>query len=358
MKILPLARRLNSEWRQKTRKMDERLREFYRIFRKEDYPTSDDLFFALEDLPYLGKEYWFLYFCAPKTGEQVVLTLGRAVEPVKVNATRLRMNYAGSGAPCAAVCWYYSGRKRVAFDSAAYVSAATGGGRKGERSLCVESGKYRASISGNYPRYSIELARGGKRFFSARACRPKKGTPFEMLHLLETPVVPRFGAAMINYYFDFRGTLEGKKLSGKAYLQKVVAAMPLTPWNWVRLSFGKGATLDFFTSQPLGASSGLRFASNNYLELGGRRIMLKKLMLSSHLAGEKKIWVLSGKGFYCAMETYALQPFVMKQKTTFRYDEYLVKVRAFAFRDGAREHSLDDLGGGAGLVEDASGYLL
>ena len=47
----------------------------------------------------------------------------------------------------------------------------------------------------------------------------------------------------------------------------------------------------------------------------------------------------------------------MKQKTVFQYDEFLVRVKAFAFRDGAREYTLSDLGGGVGLAEDASGYL-
>ena len=37
--------------------------------------------------------------------------------------------------------------------------------------------------------------------------------------------------------------------------------------------------------------------------------------------------------------------------------DFLVRVKAFAFKDGAREYTLEDLGGGVGLAEDASGYL-
>jgi hypothetical protein len=203
----------------------------------------------------------------------------------------------------------------------------------------------------------VELVKNGRKIFTARAYHPSEGKHHEMVHILANPLAPRFGAAMINYYFEFEGALEGRHLSGKAYLQKVVATMPLAPWNWVRLQFGNGAALDVFTGKPFGDSSGLRFASNYYFEIHGRRVKLHNLSLQTYLEGEKKIWVLSAKNFFCAMETYSLQPFVMRQKTTFRYDEYLVRVKAFALREGHHEHTLDSLGGGVGIAEDASGYL-
>ena len=62
------------------------------------------------------------------------------------------------------------------------------------------------------------------------------------------------------------------------------------------------------------------------------------------------------------METYSMHPFVMRQKTVFRYDEYLVRVTDLSVRTGGKAkkktRSLADLGKGFGLVEDASGYLL
>ncbi len=358
MALPSIAKYLDSEWKQKTLKINQRLTEFYRIFKKKSYPTADDLFFTLEDLPYLGKEYWFLHFCAPPNEEQVVLTLGRSVEPVKVNDTHVHLEQTAGSVPCAAVCWLYSGKKQVLFDSIANVSIGSRSKNSGVRSLCAENKKSKMSISGNYPKYSIELVKDGKKIFTARAFPPKHGMPFELVHLLKTPLIPRFGAAMINYYFDFTGTLYGKKLSGKAYLQKVVAVLPLAPWNWVRLHFKNGPALDFFAGKPLGTNSDMHFACNDYVELSGRRVKLRDLKLSSYLSGEKTIWVLSGKNLHCTMETYSLQPFIMKQKTTFRYDEYLVKVKSFAFRDGEREYTLSDFGEGVGLVEDASGYLL
>ena len=350
------AFRFAPEWKKKTGELDRKLSEFYRLFKSKKYPTPDELFFEIEDLPSFGKEYWFLHFCAPPNEEQVILTVGRSVDPVRVNDKDVPEGNARDGVMCAAVCWLYSQKqKQVLFDSTARMRL-----EKGQSSNLLEAKdqESKMTIKGKYPSFSVELARGKKRIFSARAVPPKEGLPYELVHLMKTPLAPRFGAAMINYYFDFTGTLHGKKMSGKAYLQKVVAVLPLAPWNWVRLHFSKGATIDFFAGKPLGQKSQMHFACNDYVELDGRRFKLSDLKLKSYLEGEKKIWVLSGKNLFVVMESYALQPFVMRQKTTFCYDEYIVKVRALAIREVGKEYSLADFGEGVGLVEDAYGYLL
>ncbi|MFA6214631.1 MAG: hypothetical protein WC717_05140 [Candidatus Micrarchaeia archaeon] len=349
------AFRFAPEWKKKTGELNSKLEEFSRLFSSKNYPTPDELFFEIEDLPSFGKEYWFLHFCAPPRKEQVILTVGRSVDPVRVNDKAVPEDDTLEGVVCAAVCWLYSQKgKQVVFDSTARVRL-----EKGEKSNLLEArqGKSKITITGKYPSFGVELVKGGRKIFTARAFPPREGLPYELVHLMKTPLAPRFGAAMINYYFDFEGVLEGKKLSGKAYLQKVVAVLPLAPWNWVRLHFAKGVALDFFAGKPLGEKSKLHFACNDYVEIKGRRVKLRDLKLFYHLSGDRRIWILSGKNLFAVMESYALQPFIMKQKTTFRYDEYIVKVTSFAMREGGREYTLSDLGEGVGLVEDASGYL-
>ena len=161
-----------------------------------------------------------------------------------------------------------------------------------------------------------------------------------MVNILENPFAPSLGTVMINYYFEFEGVLEGKPMKGKAYLQKVVAAMPLAPWNWVRLEFKNGDSLDFFTGKPLGDKAGWHIASNAYIELAGRRVKLKGLKLQTWLDGEKRVWLLTNKHLVAVLESYSVQPFIMRQKTVFQYDEFLVRVKAFAFKEGAREYTL------------------
>jgi hypothetical protein len=366
----------SSGWKAKTANMQKKLADFYKLFKARDYSSPDELFFSVEDLPPLGKEYWFLHFSAPPTDSQVVITLGRSAERVEVNQSDVsaaaKAGTTGGGSKigkadkagrreresikCAAVCWLYSGKKRVLFDSVADVRINHG---KAERELVASAKGNLASISGDYPDFDIRLSQEGKDIFFARACFPREGIPYEMIHLLETPLVPKLSSAMINYYFDFNGTLLGKPISGKAYLQKVVAVMPLAPWNWVRVNFQNNACLDFFEGKPLGDVPAIHFADNAYFEKDGARTKIGgNLSLSSFMEGESKVWVLSGKDFFLSMRTYSLQPFIMRQRTVFRYDEYLVRVTDFAFKSGGKEYSFSSLGEGRGIVEEASGYLL
>lgn len=336
-----------------------------KLFQQRNYPDADELFFSFEDLPMMGKEYWFLHFCVPGSKQQAVLTFGRAEGDVQVNRKAVKANgqkrivpLPGDAIKCAAVCWMYSDRKKVVLDSHADVKI---GGTGGNKRLCATSGKSNeVCIEGDYPHYRVQLVKGGKKIFSAKVCQPKKGIPFEIVQMLRSPFAKGFGAVMVNYYFDFSGTMDGRKVCGKAYLQKVVAAMPLAPWNWVRISFSGGAGFDFFAAKPFGNTPAeIHFACNDYLEINGKRIRPpSELKLESWFDGEGRKWLLSGKDFYLAMESYSVQPFVMRQKTVFRYDEYLVKVTDFAMKAGGRTYRLSGLGEGSGMVEDASGYLI
>ncbi len=342
------------EWKKKTGELSGKLEEFSRLFKSRKCPTPDELFFEIEDLPSMGKEYWFLHFCSPPHDEQVIFTFGRSVDPVRVNKASVPEAEEQQGVVCAAVCWLYSrGKKQVIFDSTAKVSL-----KKGEsNSITAEKGESKISITGKYPHFDISLVKGGKRIFYAHASHPCTGHPYEMVNILSNPFAPSFGTVMINYYFEFDGVLEGRKMSGKAYLQKVVAAMPLAPWNWVRLEFKNGDSLDFFTGKPLGDKAGFHIASNAYIEIAGKRTKLRGLKLKTWLEGEKRIWLLSNKSLVAVLESYSVQPFIMRQKTVFQYDEFLVRVKTFAFQDGKKEYTLSDLGGGVGIAEDASGYL-
>ena len=336
---------------------------FTDLFKSRHYAGPDDLFFAVEELPAMGKEYWFLYFCAPPQEEQVVVTAGRSVDPVKVNKTDVEngvdstiSDHHPDSVSCATVCWYHGKKRQVAIDSSAQVHVE----KKGrENCLNIRHGNNTVVVSGHYPKFAISLTKDGREVFKANAFPPKTGLPYEKVHLLKNPIAPRLGAAMVNYYFDFEGKLEGKRLRGKAYLQKVVAVMPLAPWNWVRVHFAKGAVIDFFAGKPFGDQKpSMHFASNDFFEVEGHRVRLGQVRLDSWLEGDKRKWLLHGPNLMLAMESYSVQTFAMKQKTKFQYDEYLVRVTDFVYSHGQTRYTLKELGGGVGLVEDASGYLI
>ncbi|MCX6772579.1 MAG: hypothetical protein NTV88_02300 [Candidatus Micrarchaeota archaeon] len=347
-------------WKEKYAHLRRRFDRFSALFRSSGYSSPDELFFSIEDLPPLGKEYWFLHFCAPPDESQVILTLGRSADAFEVNSSSLKgvekSKPAEGSIRCAAVGWLHSGSKKVLMDTHADVRIERSSFKS---SLEAKSKNSRVEIHGVYPNFNVHFSQGKREIFRARAFAPKNDLPYEIIHILNNPLVPKLSTVLVNYYFDFKGALHGKPISGKAYLQKVIAVMPLAPWNWVRINFASGAVIDFFTGKPLGHKSEVRFAGNAYFEHKGRRVKLAgKLVLTRFMDGESTAWVLTGKNLLLSMRTYSLQPFVMKQRTTFRYDEYLVRVTDFAYREGKNEHSLSSLGAGVGIVEEASGYLI
>lgn len=350
------AAQSEKEWRGKVKSVGRRVNSMKRLFQKKRFSKPDNFFFSFEDLPMFGKEYWFMYFSSPKSGKQAVFTFGRADVPVMVNKTSVAVEGGESRKTCAAVCWLYGKKKIVAIDSLSTVKIL-----KGHSSSCLEasSGEGHARVCGKYPKFRATLSKGGREVFSASIYAPKKGIPYELVELFHSPVTGDLGAVMVNYYFKFNGVMGGKAISGDAYLQKVVAVIPLMPWNWVRVHFAKGAAMDFFAAKPLGGNPGeIHFACNDYLEIGGKRLRPKDLHLTSWLSGNRRKWLLSGKNFFLSMETYALQPFRMKQSTTFSYDEYFVRVTDFAYSENGKTYALADLGAGLGIVEDAYGYLI
>lgn len=353
-----------ASWRQSSTALVSRMKFVQNLFKRKDYANQDDFFFTIEDLPYLGKEYWFMHFVVPGSDEQVVITAGRSQEAVQVNRSKVRENagsISGAESPgiadCAAVCWMYSGKKEVFIDSSGVVGLKkTNTGHR----LFFRKGRNEMSIKGAYPDFDIELRSGNKPVFSVKASAKKVGDAWEMHRLLENPVVKGVGAVIVNYFFDFDGEIRGKRVRGKAYLQKVVATVPFAPWNWVRIEFKGGDAFDYFAGKPLGVDFGpmVHFLCNNYLELGGERHKINGMKLESFIEGENRRWVLSGEGIFLSMESYSLQPFSMKQKTRFQYDEYLVRVTDFYCRVGDRAYTLKDMGPGSGIIEDAYGYLI
>jgi hypothetical protein len=306
----------------------------------------------------MGKEYWFLMFSVPGQKEQVILTFGRAAAAVKVNATAVSSTQKKDEArakECAAVCWLYDGKKRVLLDSHARVHLD----KQGRLHQLHASGKggNDVSVSGTYPRYQVYLRKDGRTIFTANVMPPKSGMPYEIIRLMSSPLVKGFGADMVNYYFRFKGTLSGRSVSGTAYLQKVLAVLPLAPWNWVRIQFSKDVSLDFFAAKPMYGQE-LHFACNDYFEWRGKRIKLGNLKLQSWGTGPTRRFVLSSNKLFLSMESYALQNFAMRTQTAFSYDEYLVTVTDFNLKVDNKTYTLADTGKGSGIVEDAYGYLL
>jgi len=341
--------------------LQSRLNAFKSTFRKKDYKQPDDLFFAIEDLPFIGKEYWFLHFCTPGSKDQVILTFGRALDAVQVNRTNVDKSTKRSVGlkinkiPCAAVVWLYDSKKGKQVILNSQVSLSLKGG-SGDKTLEAKKGKSNAKVVGKYPKYEISLLKNNCRIFVANVRPSKNRVPYEIIRMFSQPLAPGLGAAMVNYYFDFKGKMLGRNVHGSAYLQKVIAAIPLAPWNWVRMHFKDGTVVDFFAGKPLG-SDNVKVACVAYLEHKGKRTKFDCPKLDYIGDADERSWTLRGKGFLLCMKSYCVQRFKMRSKTEFIYDEFLVTAANFVAKVNGKTITLDDVGAGSGIVEEASGYL-
>ena len=58
------------------------------------------------------------------------------------------------------------------------------------------------------------------------------------------------------------------------------------------------------------------------------------------------------------VQAYANHGFNFRYGGAFNYNEHMVNIKKFDFRTEGRKVSIKKLGGGAGIVEDATGLLI
>ncbi len=325
-----------------------------RLFgKKRKYREVDDMFFRFEDLPMFGKEYWFMHFVSAEDDRQLILTLGRSQGDVEVNRRRLRSSDEESATKkCMAIGWFFDGKKKVFADQIQETTVFAG-----KKNAIVSKGKSRIEFGGTYPGYSVSIARGKKRTFSARLRKPAKRRPFEISQFFKGV----FGFQLINLYFDFDGVLDGRRFRGTCYVQKIIGVGPFVPWNWVRINFGDGSALEFFTTFLSARGMRAKLDSTLLFYDSAGRLHARKAAFSIEKIGSKNPrWTVKTDDGSVFLEaaSYAEHRFSFEGAGKFTYVEYFVEVNDFLLElDGCRS-SLLKAGRGTGIVEDAYGFLL
>jgi len=306
----------------RAKKAIKRFESLARLLKKRDYKKVDEFFFSREELPFSGKEYWFMNFVSNKGDKtQLVLTFGRSELPMSINE---RVDLNGS---VAAVGWLYNGKKKVLWDKAMKLTQEKRGLKTKE-----------FSFTGSYPAYELQIGKNTLLKMKKR----RKGAGYEITNTF----VRSLGVGLINLYVDVSGVLDGKRFTGSGYVQKVAAITPFIPWRWVRISFQNGAILDFFAPRIPVAER--EFMSSATFFDGKKKHALKNTTLKK-LAGDR--WLLSGDGFAAYLRSYAFKPFVLRGVGEFHYDEYFVECLDFYYKN-------KEFGKGIGIVEDAYGLLV
>jgi len=301
----------------RVRRIGGRFDSFGRLLKARDYGGLDAFLFSREELPFSGKEYWFMHFASRRGRDQLILTFGRSQGEAFVNGKRV------SGDRVAAVCWQNaSGKTRTLLEDVVRLRQEPG---------LLKAEKF--AFKGSFPDYE----------FAAPGCRlrlkPRKaGAPFEVTR----DFLGGMGLGCTNLFVEANGMLAGKKFSGEGFIQKVVAVVPFVPWNWVRVTFPDRSGFDYF------APAAGFVNSAHWWNRDGRQRAVRGASLE-RLGGDR--WLLQGDNFHALLRSYAAKPFVLRGRGEFHYDEFMVECVDASF--GNRER-----GRGAGIVEDAYGLML
>jgi hypothetical protein len=326
------------------------------IYRVSDpSPCLDEIFYKYEDLVPYGKEYWFAIFTGTegKKPMQLISCFGRrnsrkwAIDDVEVNGTN-----PGDGVlKTAAFAWCYDGRRKLVVPT---VEAET---TVADKSIMASGRGLNIGVSGTVPAYNVKIDSGPiKCDFNLK--KPAFGFDEEVLNEHKMGL----NYQVYNLYYDFDGTLNGKAQKGRCYLQKVILSTPLVPWHWARLVFHDGSFFVFFKPYFGGRELNYQLRNKGLFYSARHDRLFEVSNLDVYHDRRRLNWKIVSKGedysLNMAIRAYAGHGFSFRHGGAFNYDEYMAIVKRFNFESDGIRLDIKALGGGAGIVEDATGILI
>ncbi|MEK6843599.1 MAG: hypothetical protein AABY04_03860 [Candidatus Micrarchaeota archaeon] len=335
-----------NEINRRIRQLENRFSSLTKFFKFQKYSAADDFLFKYEKLPPFGKEYWFLYFVEPKTKHQLIVTFGRYSSHININKLELTGSSEETNiSECAAVAWMFDKKRKILLNSKQKVEVVYGE-KDSKKKIEFEGKGNKFNFSGKYPNYNLSLnTKMGNTHLELY--RSKKGKPFEIQHLF----AGNLGFGLVNLYFDFKGTLLGKKIEGKCYVQKVIVTSPFIPWNWGRFYFQDGSIFEFFTPYIPFLPTKVKFASlvHYYDAKKNKTYKLKGLKIEK-AAGLSR-WHIFGDDYSLYARPYSEFLFKFEGLGFFKYYEYFTEAVDFYVMGKQLEN-------GVGIIEDAYGFLV
>ena len=319
-------------------------------------PNLDPIFYKCENLLPTCKEYWFAIFTATdkkKNPMQLIASFGRRnTKKSVVDNVEIRGESPGDGTiRMGGFVWGYDDRKKLAVPTVETMTTLT------DHSIVTSGNGLTIDISGAVPEYRVKVDSEAIKC-DFRLKKPSRGYDVEVLN--ETKM--KLNYQVYNLYYDFDGTLNGREYSGRCYLQKVILSTPLVPWYWSRFVFKDGSYFVFF--KPYFGSRDVNYSLRNkgaFYSASEDRLFWVHNIDVKHDA-KLKNWKITSKGdgysLNVGVKTYASHGFNFRYGGAFNYNEHMVNVSKFDFRTEGRKISIHKLGGGAGIVEDATGLLI
>lgn len=332
-----------------------------RRFRYLDYALDtplkreaiDRLFYSFEHLPPTGKEYWFLLFTAdePKKARQLFSAFGRANSyGFQTNGVEVRNSPTNGGKGGIQGAFFFD--KGVHTIPTEETTILLNGNE------VATTGKVRAEITGSFPRYRYRLMDGDvvvADFETSKHAERKKPI---CVSYFRGPI----GYGGFNIFFNYKGTLNGRQVTGTCHFQKVVAVGPFIPWRWARIAFKNGSDLEYWcirTPTP-GYQYKLALSATFYDAVTKKEHTFKDVKINN-FGKNLDYWLVEARNketeIVGLFKGYGRETFVFSLGSSFEYAPNFAEVKSFTM-EGKLNYTQRELGTGVGIVEETKGIVL
>jgi len=313
--------------------------------------------------------FWLFFIKGGKNPRQLMILWSTKNCPqIKVNHLPLTLNHdllksTGNQFHGAVASWYYDGKKMHDNFVLEECNLTLNG-----NGIESDAGTYSSIQSGNKFKTKIEPS-GTKMEFLTEQSKNAFAEPISTQKSFFNKFNFKFQG--INH-LNLSGSIDGKKIDGSAYFQKVQVNAPSAPWFWGLAHFDTGSALTYFFPY-LGTAIFNKTDTCRYDTLklplsrlirffDGKKIHeFDKARIKEIQGGETPTWGVSSKkgpGIKFTVETYSRSYWRFEEKKWLRnvlyYNEYPMKITEFKMGD----LSLDDLGDSMGNAEHTWGRLL
>ena len=338
--------------KEKIKRINSKFNSLIELKKTKKYANEiDPMFFCFEDLPPAGKEYWFMKFVSTETKDkrQLLAMFGDGSGSIKINKKKIRFKKDERKRNGYMTAWSYNNKKDLILDGESSISMEA-------NNILASNKQDKINYSGKFPNYFFNLLKGNKKIASFKITKPKNNSnSFEFSSHFKTFA----GFALINLYFDFSGTLNGKEFTGKCYIQKVIVIGLFVPWYWGRVVFSNGSILTYFEPRieilmlNHKINSELKFYDNTKDKMHA----FQGLTVNKFGKTNPRWIITANKGkVFVSLKAYSSHKFIFEKIGRFTYIEYLSEVTDI-FMEGC-DIDINKLGSGFGLIEDAKGYVL
>lgn len=311
-----------------------------------DKSILDRVMYNTENLPPLGKEYWwFLFFGQDgKNPVQFMLLIFRKHgKKMLFNDKKMKFEKIGKNKFQAVTSgWVYDGEElRDLGDTNAIVEIQ-------EKKIVSEISGQKMIFSGSFPNYELTVG-------DLINLKITEGNYLESKNACGV-FLPPFGMGWVDIFSDVDGVAFGIKFKGAAHLQKVVGATIFGPFHWGRIIFQNGSSTSIFCLKT-GKDSKIYFRKSlTFHDIENKKI-IKFDNPKLKITRRKNNWIVEGKdndkNLRIVLEIYATKRYSMKGGGSQVYIEYAVIPKEFNLETKDKMITLDDLGKGVGTFEDA-----